>query len=97
MCFLHFWFQVGYIDRVRRFNWSESQQGYLIGCFFWGYICTEIPGGRLAEIYGARKVFGYATLGATVLTLLTPLAAKIDFIVLIACRILLGFCLVSKK
>lgn len=59
-------------------------------------MCSELPGGRLAEIYGPRKVFGYATLGATVFTLLTPLAAKIHFVALILCRVLLGFCLVSE-
>lgn len=82
-------------DRVRRFNWSEAQQGILIGSFFWGYICTELPGGRLAEIVGARRVFGYATLGASVVTLLTPLSAKIHFIMAVIIRILLGLFLVS--
>ncbi|XP_065207224.1 uncharacterized protein LOC135836362 isoform X2 [Planococcus citri] len=75
---------------VRRFTWSEAQQGYLIGSFFWGYILTELPGGRLAEIIGARKVFGYATLGASVVTLMTPMCAKIHFILILIIRIMLG-------
>lgn len=78
-----------------RFVWSESQVGYVLGSFFWGYICTEIPGGRLAEIIGTRKVFGYATLGASVITLLAPMSAKISFILLLLNRVAMGIFLVS--
>lgn len=68
---------------------------YVLGSFFWGYICTEIPGGRWAELIGTRKVFGYATMGASVLTLLAPMSAKIGFVVLLLNRIAMGAFLVS--
>jgi hypothetical protein len=27
-------------------NWSLSQQGYVLGAFFYGYVLTQIPGGK---------------------------------------------------
>ncbi|XP_052751162.1 sialin isoform X2 [Galleria mellonella] len=76
-----------------RYHWDTKQKNLLLGCFFWGYVLTELPGGRLAEIVGARRVFGYSTLLASVLTLLTPSAAAIGFGWAVAVRVLLGFLL----
>ncbi|VVC95643.1 unnamed protein product [Leptidea sinapis] len=36
-----------------RYHWDTKQKNHLLGCFFWGYILTEVPGGRLAEVIGA--------------------------------------------
>ena len=33
-------------------KWHESQQGNILGMFFYGYVLTQLPGGRLAEIIG---------------------------------------------
>ena len=33
-------------------TWHESQQGIILGMFFYGYVLTQLPGGRLAEIIG---------------------------------------------
>ena len=33
-------------------SWHESQQGIILGMFFYGYVLTQLPGGRLAEIIG---------------------------------------------
>ena len=32
------------------FLWSESKQGVILGMFFYGYVLTQLPGGRLAEV-----------------------------------------------
>ncbi|PZC72560.1 hypothetical protein B5X24_HaOG210936 [Helicoverpa armigera] len=76
-----------------RYHWDTKQKNHLLGCFFWGYVLTELPGGRLAEIIGARRVFGYSTLLASILTLLTPGSAAIGFGWIVAVRVLLGFLL----
>ena len=34
--------------------WQESQQGIILGMFFYGYVLTQLPGGRLAEIVGNK-------------------------------------------
>lgn len=78
-----------------KFNWSEYEQNMIMGSFFWGYVLTELPGGRMAEMIGARPVFGYSMLFASMVTLLTPLAAKIGLYCIIISRALLGFTLVS--
>ncbi|KAG8238003.1 hypothetical protein J437_LFUL017792 [Ladona fulva] len=31
------------------FDWSEKTQGIVLGSFFYGYVTTQIPGGRMAE------------------------------------------------
>ena len=36
-------------------SWHESQQGIILGMFFYGYVLTQLPGGRLAEIIGKAR------------------------------------------
>lgn len=43
------------------FDWSESEKQLILGSFFWGYIMTELPGGRLAELIGGHRVFGHSS------------------------------------
>ncbi|XP_022119350.1 sialin [Pieris rapae] len=76
-----------------RYHWDTKQKNHLLGCFFWGYVLTEVPGGRLAEVIGARRVFGYSTLLASILTLLSPGAAALGFGWIVALRVVLGFLL----
>lgn len=80
-----------------RFEWDEYEQNMILGCFFWGYVMTELPGGRLAEIIGGHRVFGYSMLSASVLTLLTPLAARLDYLAVVVLRVLLGLMLVMHE
>lgn len=47
----------------------------------------------MAEMIGARPVFGYSMLLASMVTLLTPLAAKIGYYCIIFSRVFLGFTL----
>ncbi|XP_017757363.1 PREDICTED: putative inorganic phosphate cotransporter isoform X1 [Eufriesea mexicana] len=76
-----------------RYSWNEYQVNLVLGSFFWGYICTELPGGRLAEIIGPKRVFGYSMLVSSIVTLLTPLAADYSYITVVALRAILGFML----
>jgi MFS family permease len=68
----------------------------ILGSFFWGYICTEIPGGRLAEIIGTRRVFGYSMLISSLITLLIPLMATFGYVMIVILRVILGFMLVRR-
>ena len=65
-------------------------QGLILGSFFYGYICTQIPGGWLAEKFGGKWLFGLGVLGTAVLTLLTPVAAKLSVGTLLAVRVVEG-------
>lgn len=79
-----------------KYPWNEYEVNLILGSFFWGYICTEIPGGRLAEVIGTRKVFGYSMLVSSFITLLTPLAGTFGYAVVAALRVILGFMLVRR-
>lgn len=76
-----------------KFHWNSYEQGIILGCFYWGYLLTELPGGRLAELVGGYRVFGHSMLWASVLTLFTPVAAFLDYKAVVLVRALLGFTL----
>lgn len=84
------------MDHGVRFEWDSKNQNMIIGSFFWGYVCTELPGGRLAEMIGARRVFGYSMLSASLITLVTPMAARFSYIAVVVTRVILGFMLVRQ-
>ncbi|KAF5270662.1 hypothetical protein FQA39_LY01400 [Lamprigera yunnana] len=81
------------IDTTNKFQWDKYATGHVIGSFFWGYILTELPGGRLSEIIGARKVFGFGMVFASIITILTPLACHAGYALVSVLRALIGFCL----
>lgn len=94
---LNLYFFVPSQEEAARYDWDAYLQNLILGCFFWGYICTELPGGRLAEVIGARRVFGYSMLCASIVTVLTPLACDFHYIAVIVLRVILGFMLVSSQ
>jgi len=78
--------------------WEKSVQGHILGSFFYGYCISQIPGGLLAERFGAKWIIaGFLGL-STAATLLTPLASRVSFGLLILLRVLCGIgsvCFVS--
>ncbi|XP_054717604.1 sialin-like [Uloborus diversus] len=72
------------------FIWSPEMQSVVLGAFYYGYAISQIPGGRLAEIFSAKWVFGIGALIPSLLTLLTPVSARYHVGVLIAIRALEG-------
>uniref|UniRef100_H2LU46 Sialin n=1 Tax=Oryzias latipes TaxID=8090 RepID=H2LU46_ORYLA len=76
---------------IPQYPWDSETQGWLLGAFFFGYLCTQIPGGYLAGHYGGSIFLGLGVLGTAVLTLFTPLAAKWGSYWLFALRALEGF------
>jgi MFS family permease len=65
-------------------------QSVVLSSFFWGYIITQVPGGRLGELVGVKLIYG-ASLGlSAILSFATPAAAYWDYKALIALRIILG-------
>ncbi|XP_075995216.1 sialin [Genypterus blacodes] len=79
------------IDGVPQYKWDSETQGWLLGAFFFGYLCTQIPGGYLSGHYGGTVFLGGGVLGTALLTLLTPLAAQLGSRALFALRALEGF------
>ncbi|ROT71001.1 putative sialin [Penaeus vannamei] len=58
----------------RRVHLGRDHPGHHPGSFFWGYACTNIPGGRLAEYFGGKRVFGLGIVLSALFTVLTPSA-----------------------
>lgn len=79
--------------KVVKFKWNTVEQNLILGSFFWGYVLTELPGGRLAELIGGHRVFGHSMLWSSVLTIFTPMASYIDYKAIVMVRALLGFML----
>ena len=78
-----------------KYPWNEYQINLVLGSFFWGYVCTELPGGRLAEVVGTKRVFGYSMLVSSAITFLTPLSATYGYVAVVVLRTLLGLMLVG--
>ncbi|CAG0917729.1 unnamed protein product [Notodromas monacha] len=74
-----------------KFDWDEQTQSLVLGSVFFGYITTQFLGGRVGELIGAKRVLGYPLFCAALLTLLTPLAAKMyGYGAVIGVRVLIG-------
>lgn len=72
------------------FVWDEVTQGIVLGSFFYGYVLTQVPGGRLAEKFGGKMVYGFGVLLTAVFTILTPPAAYWNLPALVLVRVLEG-------
>ncbi|CAJ0941698.1 unnamed protein product, partial [Mesorhabditis belari] len=73
------------------FDWSEDVAGSILGAFFNGYLCSQVLGGYLATRFGGKRVILYTVLGSSVLTLLSPIAARTHHWLLYGLRIVIGF------
>ena len=58
-----------------KYDWDAKQQGFILGGFFYGYMATQIPGGFLADKFGARLLLSAGMLCTSFLTLFTEPAA----------------------
>lgn len=69
------------------FNWDFVVQGMLLSAYFYGYIMTQLIGGRLAELVSAKYTFGISLLSNVVLALVSPTAAHLGWPYLAAARV----------
>ncbi len=78
------------VTMFSEFQWTNTDQGVVLGAFFNGYIFTQIAGGLLSRRYGGKLVLLACVALSTLFTALTPLAATRSFRLLVACRACLG-------
>ena len=64
--------------------------GILLSSFFYGYLGTQVLGGWLAKRFGGKWVLAIGVLVTSILTMLTPIAAKTSFYLLLAVRVFEG-------
>ncbi|OWF45215.1 sialin-like isoform X1 [Mizuhopecten yessoensis] len=77
-------------NQAVKFDWDERTQGLILSSFFYGYVATQIPGGYLATKFGGKRIFGYGVLITAILTLVTPVVARVGTWALILIRIIEG-------
>ena len=51
------------------YDWSQAARGDLLGCYYYGYVCTQILGAWLSSRYGFKIILFINTLVASVLTI----------------------------
>lgn len=61
-----------------------------MAAYYYGYVATQLMGGRLSEVLGAKMVYGPGILISGVFTLLGPVAVRFNFYAFIALRVLTG-------
>ncbi|XP_077984286.1 sialin-like [Glandiceps talaboti] len=81
---------VDLVDELGEFYWDSYHQGLLLGAYYYGYASSQIFGGWLEKYIGGKIVFGGSMSIASILTLLSPLAARAGFWVYFAVRISIG-------
>lgn len=62
---------------------NRGQQGLLVSAFFLAYAACQIPGGMLADRFGARPVMIYAMVAWTIFTALTGFAWSFALLLLV--------------
>ncbi|KAK3725730.1 hypothetical protein RRG08_012812 [Elysia crispata] len=72
------------------FNWDKELEGLILGAFFWGYLVFQVPGGRLSEKFGAKRVIGFAMFPVSILNILSPFAARSSPYLFLVVRVLVG-------
>eukprot|EP00127_Corallochytrium_limacisporum_P001491 Clim_evm11s60 gene=Clim_evmTU11s60 len=72
------------------YGWDDTKKGLVFSSFFWGYLVANIIGGFLADRFGGRYVLAFGSIAWSLITVLTPAAADINFGVLLFCRSMLG-------
>lgn len=72
-------------------------KGTILGAFYYGYTAMQIPGGWLGQRFGGTRVFGICLGIASILTMLTPIAARTSVAALITLRVIEGLALVSEQ
>ena len=80
----------GTVTYAKDFDWNSKEQGWVLGGFFYGYVCTQFIGGFVSRIIGAGRLCGMAIFVCGLLTFLTPLLSSYGTIPLIITRGLLG-------
>lgn len=64
--------------------------------FFWGYLVTQVPGGFLASVYPANRIFGTAIACSAFLNLFLPGAFELPGVIILI-RVMQGLVEVSHQ
>lgn len=85
-----------FAQNVAEFNWDNAQQGLIHGSFYWGYVLSMVPGGMLADNYGAKLIYGGSNFICSLTGFLIPMMARLHLNALLAVRFFQGFAAVKN-
>ncbi|XP_043578002.1 putative inorganic phosphate cotransporter [Bombus pyrosoma] len=72
------------------FVWNEPLQGLILSSYFWGYMVSLLPGGRMAELLSAKWVMNGSVFLNLVASILSPVAAEMHYSLFILMRFIQG-------
>ncbi|XP_012287934.1 putative inorganic phosphate cotransporter [Orussus abietinus] len=72
------------------FEWNEPLQGLILSSYFWGYLVSLMPGGRMAELLSAKWVMNFSVLLNVIASILSPVAAQLHYSLFIVMRFIQG-------
>ena len=73
------------------FNWNAAERGLILGCYYYGYTISNVPGGWLAQKLGFKLVMGTSMFVSGLMTLAMPFAAYLNIETFVILRTLIGF------
>ncbi|XP_015792949.1 sialin [Tetranychus urticae] len=76
-----------------KLNWSHDTRNTVLQAFFYGYTASQLPAGRIAEIFGSKHIFGTGVFTASMLSFAFPFAARWSVTAAFIVRLFQGLCL----
>ncbi|XP_060803924.1 vesicular glutamate transporter 1 [Amyelois transitella] len=73
------------------FEWNVEVESSIDSSYFFGYLITQVPGGFLASMYPANRIFGVAIVISSVLNMAIPGAMSIGPAAVVMLKIAQGF------
>ncbi|CAG2113501.1 unnamed protein product [Medioppia subpectinata] len=73
-------------------HWDDSTQALILSAFSYGYVLTQLPAGVVVVRYGGKWLLALSLLISALLSLLSTMAARLDYRLFIVTRIGLGLC-----
>ncbi|KAL7672439.1 hypothetical protein ACOME3_007323 [Neoechinorhynchus agilis] len=77
-------------QRLDRYDWSNQDMGNLFSALYYGQTITQLTGGALSYHIGAHLVLPIGLLGASVVSILFPIAANYAYEAAFGLRVILG-------
>ncbi|KAI5642705.1 major facilitator superfamily domain-containing protein [Phthorimaea operculella] len=73
------------------FNWTVSVESSIDASYFAGYLITQVPGGYLAGMYPANKIFGIAIVTSAIFNMAIPGAMSLGPAAVVMLKVAQGF------